>query len=67
MNKYIGRIVEIIYLDRAGHVSQRRIRVHDIRGGLIRATCLNTGKPRAFREQNILACVPVKGGGSHAS
>lgn len=68
VKKYIGQIVEIIYLDRAGRVSQRRIEVHAVKGELVRATCLKSGEPRAFRLQNILAWAPVrKGGGSHAS
>ncbi|MEF2964902.1 hypothetical protein V3851_03590 [Paenibacillus sp. M1] len=67
VKKYIGRIVEIIYVDRAGRVSQRRIEVHAIKNGLVRATCLTTGQPRAFRLDNILAYAPVKGGKSHAS
>ncbi|WP_213508878.1 hypothetical protein [Paenibacillus faecis] len=67
VEKYIGRIVEIIYLDRKGKVTQRRIEVHAVRGGLVRATCLTSGAPRAFRASQILACSPAKGGGSHAS
>ncbi|RCX22619.1 hypothetical protein DFP94_101199 [Fontibacillus phaseoli] len=67
MEKYIGKILEIIYIDRAGRVSQRRIEVHAVKGDLVRATCLKTGEPRAFRKSNILAFVPVKGRGSHAS
>nr|WP_114495722.1 hypothetical protein [Fontibacillus phaseoli] len=67
VEKYIGKILEIIYIDRAGRVSQRRIEVHAVKGDLVRATCLKTGEPRAFRKSNILAFVPVKGRGSHAS
>ncbi len=67
MEKYIGKTLEIIYIDRTGRVSQRRIEVHAVKGDLVRATCLKTGEPRAFRKSNILAFVPVKGRGSHAS
>lgn len=67
MEKYIGRTVEIIYIDRAGKITQRRIEVHDVRGGLVRATCLASHAPRAFRIENILACIPVAKGRQHAS
>ncbi|WP_410767830.1 hypothetical protein [Fontibacillus sp. BL9] len=67
VEKYIGKTLEIIYIDRTGRVSQRRIEVHAVKGDLVRATCLKTGEPRAFRKSNILAFVPVKGRGSHAS
>lgn len=67
MEKYIGQMVEIIYMDRAGKITQRRIEVHAVRGGLVRATCLKTKSPRAFRIDQILACIPVQGGGRFAS
>lgn len=67
MKKYIGQTVEIIYVDRAGKITQRRIEVHGVRGDLVRATCLKSNAPRAFRIGNILACVPVKKEGHDAS
>ncbi|MDU4696116.1 MAG: hypothetical protein E6Y08_09895 [Paenibacillus sp.] len=67
VKKYIGRTVEIIYVDRTGKITQRRIEVHDVRGGLVRATCLVSNAPRAFRIENILACVPVVNGQPHVS
>lgn len=57
--KYIGHTVEIVYLDRSGRLSQRRIAVNDIRGGLVRASCLTTGSPRTFRLDRILAWKPA--------
>ncbi|WP_372490946.1 hypothetical protein [Paenibacillus mellifer] len=67
VKKYIGRTVEIIYVDRAGKITQRRIEVHDVRDGIVRATCLVSNAPRAFRMENILAWVPVAKGRHHAS
>lgn len=58
-SKYIGRVVEIVYMDQAGKLSQRRIEVHGMKDGLIRATCQYTGEPRTFREDNVLAWQPV--------
>lgn len=60
--RYIGHIVEIVYLDSRGDITQRQIEVKGIRGGIVRATCLTSGSPRAFRKENILAWKPVKKG-----
>jgi predicted DNA-binding transcriptional regulator YafY len=53
--KYIGQVIEIVYMDQSGKITQRRIEVNSIRNGLIRATCLKTGSPRTFRLDNVLA------------
>ncbi|MGF7047524.1 hypothetical protein J2T13_002029 [Paenibacillus sp. DS2015] len=53
--KYLGKIVEIMYMDQSGKITQRRIEVKSIRDGLLRATCLMTGSPRMFLIDNILA------------
>lgn len=60
MKKYMNQVVEIIYMDRSGKITQRSIHIHAIRNGLLRATCLQTGAPRAFRIEQILATRPVK-------
>ncbi|MDR6779272.1 putative DNA-binding transcriptional regulator YafY [Paenibacillus peoriae] len=59
LEKYVGQIVEIVYLDRKGKLSHRRIEVHRVQNGLIRATCLQTGQPRVFRLDHVLALHPV--------
>ncbi|GGN96318.1 hypothetical protein [Saccharibacillus kuerlensis] len=56
--KYIGEVVEIVYMDKSGHLSQRRIEVHGIRGELVYSTCLASGERRTFRQDRILACRP---------
>ncbi|WP_136603742.1 hypothetical protein [Paenibacillus dokdonensis] len=58
--KYIGQRVEIVYLDRTGKITQRKIEVKGIRGQIVRATCLQTGAPRTFRLDRILAWQPAK-------
>lgn len=58
--KYIGQVVEIIYMDHKGRITQRRITVNAIRNGLIRATDLKTGSPRTFRADNVLAWQPTR-------
>ncbi|WP_408638042.1 hypothetical protein [Paenibacillus sonchi] len=56
----IGQTVEIVYMDKAGKITQRKIEVHGIRDGRIRATCLTTGAPRVFLAANILAWQQVQ-------
>ncbi|WP_433943784.1 hypothetical protein [Paenibacillus sp. SN-8-1] len=62
MNKYIGMVVEIIYQDAAGKITQIKIEIRGIRNGLIRAQCILTGQTRAFREDNISAVELVQDG-----
>ncbi|WP_438351582.1 hypothetical protein ACP8HI_13630 [Paenibacillus sp. FA6] len=57
--KNVGQVVEIIYMDRSGKITQRRIEVNAIRNGLIKAICLKTGSPRTFRLDNVLAWQPI--------
>ena len=54
MHKYIGRTVDIIYLDKSGNFTQRRIRVRSVNDGIVRAFCTASGAPRTF-----LAVQPV--------
>ncbi|AKG36064.1 hypothetical protein [Paenibacillus durus] len=54
-----GQTIEIVYMDRSGKITQRKIKVKGIRDGRIRATCLATGAPRVFLTANILAWQPV--------
>lgn len=56
--KYIGEVVEIVYMDKNGHLSQRRIEIHSIRGERVYSTCLTSGERRTFLQNRILACRP---------
>ncbi len=67
MRKYIGGIIELIYMDRKGKITQRKIRLQGIRNDLIRATCLKTNQPRVFSMDNVLSWGPVKGARMNAS
>jgi len=58
--KYVGRTVEMIYQDRSGRLTQRRIRVLSADGGNIRAYDLGKRAPRVFEAARILAVQPVK-------
>lgn len=66
MDKYIGRFVEIIYVDGKGRITQRKIEVLGVREGRVRALCLQSGAPRVFLVENILAMRPT-GGRRYAS
>lgn len=59
MEKYIGRMVEIIYQDREDNLSQRRIKVESVRDGKVKAFCFTAGAPRIFTMANILAAMPA--------
>lgn len=67
MERYIGNVIEIIYVDRNGKIIQRKIRLQVIRNKLIRATCLITNQPRVFRMDNVLSWSPAQGAGINAS
>ncbi|QWU18255.1 hypothetical protein SAMN04487895_104199 [Paenibacillus sophorae] len=55
----VGQIVEIVYQDKSGKITQHRIEVKGMKDGRIRATCLTTGAPRVFLTANILAWQPA--------
>ncbi|MEK4993256.1 hypothetical protein [Paenibacillus sp. FSL H7-0918] len=55
MHMQIGQTIEIVYLDKVGKITQRKIDIKGIKDGKIRATCLNTGAPRVFLAESILA------------
>ncbi|MNW28917.1 hypothetical protein D3C74_57580 [compost metagenome] len=57
--KSLGWLVEIIYEDRSGNITQRKIAVRGVRDGVIRATDLSSNQPRTFKVSNILAWSPI--------
>lgn len=57
-----GKVFEIVYMDSSGAISQRNIDVRSVQDGLIRATDLQSGQPRAFKTGNILAWRPARRG-----
>jgi predicted DNA-binding transcriptional regulator YafY len=60
LDKWIGQVIEVIYEDQSGKITQRRIKVHGYKEDLLRATCLATGRPRVFRAAGILAWSQAK-------
>lgn len=63
LEKYVGQIVEIVYLDRKGKLSHRRIEVHRVQNGLIRATCLQTVPATCF---SIRSCIGMASGNQNS-
>ncbi|EJW20336.1 hypothetical protein M5X00_00125 [Paenibacillus alvei] len=61
LEHYIGREIEIIYLDRHEEITQRHIVVRSIRDGVINATCIKAKAWRPFRIERILSWRLVKG------
>lgn len=59
MKMSIGQTIEMIYLDKAGKITQRKIEILGLRDGRIRDTCLTTGAPRVFLSASILSWQPV--------
>ncbi len=59
MQKHVGRMVEMVYLDRNGKITQRRIRVMGVKDGKLKAFCYDHRAPRIFNEENILAVQPA--------
>lgn len=53
--KYVGRTVEIIYQDRHGKLTQRKIVVRSIRDGKVSAYDVTNRSYRVFKIANILA------------
>lgn len=60
MRMSIGQTIEMIYLDKAGKITQRKIEILGIHDGRIRATCLTTSAPRVFLSSSILSWRPVQ-------
>jgi len=59
LQKYLGQIVEIIYLDKHNQISQRLIEVRSVQDEMVKAYCLKQRAPRVFKLANILAVSPI--------
>lgn len=55
-----GLLLEMIYLDCKGNLSQRRIRVLSLNEESFRAYCYTRKQQRTFKVSNILSVGPVK-------
>lgn len=55
-----GAILEMIYLDCKGNISQRRIKVLSVKEESFRAYCYIRMQQRTFKTSNILSVGPVR-------
>lgn len=55
IDRYVGRTVDIVYIDRHGQITKRRIEVKAVHDGKVRAHCFKSKGPRIFAVENILA------------
>lgn len=63
LQKYVGRTLEIVYIDRKKNITQRKIKVWSVHGNLVKGYCFTKSFPHVFKLENILAVRPVKGRG----
>ena len=54
-----GQLIDIIYLDKAGQITQRRLKLHDLKDEQAIAYCYTRHAIRTFTISNILAVTKV--------
>ncbi|WP_214742240.1 MULTISPECIES: WYL domain-containing protein [unclassified Exiguobacterium] len=54
-----GRVTEMVYVDRHGTFSERRVKLIKVQGEYVVAWDLNKQARRTFRIEQILACLPI--------
>ncbi|WP_199615580.1 WYL domain-containing protein [Paenibacillus alkalitolerans] len=59
LEKYTGRTVTIIYMNRQNGFTKRRIKILAVDGDKVRAFCHDRRAPRTFLLDSILAVEPV--------
>lgn len=67
MDKYIGKFIEIIYIDKTGKITKRQVKALSVDFAVLKAMDKSTGEYRTFRVENILAYLPAKVDCVHAS
>ena len=53
------QLIELMYLDRKGNISKRRVKVLKVQGNLFQVFCFKRNAKRTFIIENVLAFVPV--------
>ncbi|GAA3404941.1 WYL domain-containing protein [Paenibacillus hodogayensis] len=59
MERYVGRTVDLVYIDKQGRITRRTVIVRGIRGETVRAFCCEKRAPRLFAADRILAVFPA--------
>lgn len=60
MQKYTGQVIDMIYMDRHGRFTRRRVHVRSVQDGMVRAFDLTKRAPRVFTASRIMAIVPIR-------
>ncbi len=55
-----GEVLEMIYLDDKGNLSQRRIKVLSLKEESFKAYCFSKRQQRTFKVSNVLSVGPVR-------
>lgn len=54
MEKFIGKVVQLIYIDRHRKVTIRDVRVMSVKGARMKGYCFSSQAIRLFNVENIL-------------
>lgn len=54
-----GQVTEMVYVDRHGAFSERRVKLIKVQGEYVVAWDLNKQARRTFRIEQVLACLPI--------
>ncbi|MCS7459341.1 hypothetical protein N0M98_04245 [Paenibacillus doosanensis] len=66
LERYAGRQAEMIYMDKSGKITRRKIFIRTIGEAKITAYCYERRAPRVFDANRILAVFPVSQAGVQA-
>ena len=54
-----NQLVELMYMDSKGNISQRRVKVLNIKGDSFQVFCFKRNAKRTFIIDSVLACVAI--------
>lgn len=54
-----NQLVELMYMDSKGNISQRRVKILKIKGDAFQVFCFKRNAKRTFIIDSVLACVPI--------
>lgn len=54
MEKYVGKVVQLIYIDRKRNVTIRDVKVMSVKGGRLKGYCFSAQAVRIFNMENIV-------------
>jgi hypothetical protein len=60
MKRYIGKVVQLIYIDRNNRVSIRDVKVLTVKEGRLKAYCFTARAPRIFDINRVVDAEEVR-------